>query len=151
MRKNKSGFTLIELLIVIAVIGLLAAVVVASLNTAKNKSADSAVKEAMHSIRNQADLYYLAQTPNTYGANVTACTTASVFTDSIVTSARAQILTQAAAGATMNCATSTDGLKWALSVSALKQAGTSWCIDSSAFFGASKTAQTSGANQGTCQ
>ncbi|HEY4499365.1 MAG TPA: type II secretion system protein [Candidatus Paceibacterota bacterium] len=57
MTKNK-GFTLIELLVVIAIIGILASVVLASLNTARNKASDAAVKGSLQQIRNQAALYY---------------------------------------------------------------------------------------------
>jgi len=61
MKKNK-GFTLIELLVVIAIIGVLASVVLASLNTARNKGADAAVKENLANARAQAELFYDSNT-----------------------------------------------------------------------------------------
>lgn len=60
MSKNKfkRGFTLIELLVVIAIIGILASVVLASLNSARDKGADAAVKSNLNNARAQAELYY---------------------------------------------------------------------------------------------
>jgi prepilin-type N-terminal cleavage/methylation domain-containing protein len=57
MKKNK-GFTLIELLVVIAIIGILASVVLASLNSARQKGADAAIKSNLNNARAQAELFY---------------------------------------------------------------------------------------------
>ena len=47
-----------ELLVVIAIIGILASVVLASLNTARSKGADAAVKSSINNARAQAELFY---------------------------------------------------------------------------------------------
>jgi prepilin-type N-terminal cleavage/methylation domain-containing protein len=58
MNIKKRGFTLIELLVVIAIIGILSSVVLASLNTARNKGSDAAIKSNVNNARAQAELYY---------------------------------------------------------------------------------------------
>jgi len=62
-----------ELLVVIAIIGILASVVLASLNTARSKGADAAVKSSINNARAQAELYYDSN-GNSY-AGVCAATT----------------------------------------------------------------------------
>ncbi len=57
MTKQK-GFTLIELLVVIAIIGILSSIVLASLNSARNKGKDASAKASMSSIRGAAEIYY---------------------------------------------------------------------------------------------
>ena len=54
----KKGFTLIELMVVIAIIGLLASVVIASLNSARVKARDTRRISDLEQIRNALELYY---------------------------------------------------------------------------------------------
>jgi prepilin-type N-terminal cleavage/methylation domain-containing protein len=124
MQKNK-GFTLIELLVVIAIIGILASVVLASLNSARAKGADAAVKSNLANIRAQAEIVYDGATPNSYD---------SVCVNETVASA---IAAAGSAGSNAVCYDSDNA--WAASAQ-LKSAGAGfWCVDSTGT-SASKTA-----------
>jgi general secretion pathway protein G len=55
---NTRGFTLIELLVVISIIGMLASVVLASMENAKQKSRDGSRRAQLHQIQLALDMYY---------------------------------------------------------------------------------------------
>lgn len=66
-RKNHGGFTLIELLVVIAIIGMLASIVLASLNSARKKSRDARRVADIKQLQLALELYFDANS-NAYPA-----------------------------------------------------------------------------------
>ncbi len=58
MKRSSDGFTLIELLVVIAIIGVLASVIIASLDSARAKGQDAVRKSDLTQIATALELYY---------------------------------------------------------------------------------------------
>ncbi|MDB5266885.1 MAG: prepilin peptidase dependent protein type pilus assembly protein PilA [Parcubacteria group bacterium] len=58
MRTHTHGFTLIELMVVISIIGLLASVIISSLNVARQKGRDGAIKQQIGQLRTLIELNY---------------------------------------------------------------------------------------------
>ena len=114
---TKRGFTLIELLVVIAIIGILASVVLASLNSARAKGADAAIKSTVNNARAQAELFY-----DGTGNYTTVCTTGTNNIASMVSGA-----TSAGSGA-VECANSSTA--WALQAQLKSSTSQYYCVDS---------------------
>jgi prepilin-type N-terminal cleavage/methylation domain-containing protein len=66
VKNKKRGFTLIELLVVIAIIGILATIVLVSLNTARAKARDARRSSDLHQIALAMEMYYDSQSPVSY-------------------------------------------------------------------------------------
>jgi prepilin-type N-terminal cleavage/methylation domain-containing protein len=128
------GFTLIELLVVIAIIGILSSVVLASLNTARNKGADAAIKSNLAAARAQAELFYDAN-GNSYANLCGATAVGGVKT--IAASVQAAIDARGGSD-TVAAACNATATAWAASVQ-LKSTTDYYCVDST---GAAATSST---------
>lgn len=119
----KKGFTLIELLVVIAIIGILSSVVLASLNTARDKGADAAAKSNLNGARAQAELYYDGNGALGY---TSVCTNTATGAGKQINAAKTAV------GGVGGCAdTSTAWLGWV----DLKSSTKIYCVDSSGYAG----------------
>ncbi len=132
----KNGFTLIELMVVVALIAILAAVVISSLTSARNKGADASVKANLHTAANAAELFYTSNSSSYLpaGGSTFAIATCPVYSasgtnmlskDSGVSSAVAEAVSRGGNGS--SCYNSSSF--WAIAVGLKTSASTSWCVD----------------------
>lgn len=130
--KANGGFTLIELLVVIAIIGILSSVVLASLNTARNKGADAAIKSNLANARAQAELFYDANSNSYDGVcGTTAVGGVKTINGSVLAAAQASGLTSITVDGTGNTAIATcndSANAWA--AEAPLETGGMYCVDS---------------------
>lgn len=132
-KAKKRGFTLMELLVVVAIIGILAAIVLVSLNSARNKGKNAAIKSQMVSLRSAGELH---NEDNGSFATFCASTEATNLSAGVTNSG----------GTSFDCDAASDA--WAAEVQLVGTGAGFWCVDST---GASKAeAATKGATATVC-
>lgn len=142
MPKLVSGFTLIELLIVIAIIGILASVVLGSLNTARAKGTDAAIKSSLNNMRGQASIWYddnsyvYAVVDEEYASSTCPTvieTNTNIFSDTKIFEGVSEAYNKAGGASLSRCVATED--TWAIAVQLKSSDGAgaepdSWCVDS---------------------
>ncbi len=127
MKKNK-GFTLIELLVVIAIIGILSSVVLASLNSARQKGQDAAIKQNLNNMRAQSEMYF--DDDLTYGPRPDDTSASDVCTSSDGLKEGYDKAVSISGENNGNCLVSNEGDSWVAWVKLKSDSTTAWCIDS---------------------
>ena len=112
---GKRGFTLIELLVVIAIIGILATIVLVSVNKARTKAKDTAIRAALEQLRLAAEMYY-----DDHGSSYTGFDSSTEYTN-----IKNSISNN---GGTLTCNISGDGSAYC--ASSPLPGGGSQCVDS---------------------
>lgn len=78
---------IVAIFVGIAIIGILSAVVLASLNTARSKGNDAAIQSYLSTIQVEAEIYYGGRGDNSYGGRAFSCTSGMFYSDSTIANA----------------------------------------------------------------
>lgn len=136
---SSRGFTLMELLIVIAIIGVLVAIVVVALNDARDRGANAGIKSNLDTARSQAEVFYNVNTdnPNSY---INVCTNGVVpggvdgIGFAVSAASRAAGLSGAyginVSGALNTATCKGGGNYWVAEVPLFNDGNAMWCVDS---------------------
>jgi prepilin-type N-terminal cleavage/methylation domain-containing protein len=160
IKKYAQGFTLIELLVVVALLGIMATIVMAALNSTKTSSEDTSIQANINKLQTQAELYY--SNNNNYGANTLAyssvCPTTAVASTTAgvmgvsgtgLLAFTTAIVKQAGSANTL-CTVSANGTKWAVAARFKGDTTKVICADSTGKSKISVTALASSITNAVC-
>ncbi len=134
MKNLKKGFTLIELLVVVAIIGILASVVLGSLNSAKKSGSDASIQSNLANLKTQAEIIY-GNLSGSYGNRsfITNCGTiiavtpaTNVFNDATV---QEQIEAAIDANGGLDAKCQANGNNYVLAIPLKSDSSNAWCVD----------------------
>lgn len=141
-RDKGGGFTLIELLVVISIIGLLSSIALASLNSARDRAANAAVKSNLATLRSQASLYFENNNGSYAGLldNSANITEKSAFRSAVQASGVSGYAGAGFYGSSESVFVALVTLRGAISPETINY----WCVDSLGFSGNVSTASIAG-------
>ena len=133
---RSSGFTLLELLVVVAIIGLLTAIVTIALSSARSKGIDASIKSQMKSLQNQIEITYVGSSYNNLFTSNNSWAAADTKIQNFLT-----IIDKLSSTHTAGSTTSF----WAAQVRLVNESSKYFCVDTTGKMSTSTTAMAAGA------